>query len=597
MSLQIRRGPSVDRLTITPVEGELIYDLTERALYIGDGSTVGGVATAPLSVANIEDTAAALFTNGVHTNINYQYDTLNNLVNSAVDLTTYVGVMTADGFRGNVYSYDDTLLIDGVLKGFQLDGTVRSNIVPATDDAYDLGNNSTRFRDLYLSGNTLYLGAAVINAVGPAVNLPAGSTVNGVPIGGGSGIIEGQSYNISIIGDDSSVIVDSFNRTVNAPGGIAGDLVGDVTGNLSGNVIGDDSSIILNSLTNSVVASGGLFGDLVGDVTGNLEGLVIGNVIGNVTGELLGNVTGDVTGNVIGSDSSLIVNIFNNSINAAGGVFGDLIGGSVFGLDSSLLVDSVNGQIVGDINARLGGNLDTDIYAIVNDSNLVLVPSGFTQFGSTVTDVNGNIVIRRSSYNGDISTGLNGFFLEQHHENERSDRVIFARSRGTTSSPQPLLQNDWLGELAWIGWPAAGSTYTVGASIRVIVEEDSVGAGMPTTMIFRTCDNTGVGRGVVKIDSQGRLMASTIVPYEDSLQIFGDLVGSVFSDDSTRIIDGINGSITAGSFVQFGSLTASERNALTAINGMVIYNTTYNRFEGRQNGIWINLDDGTAAGV
>jgi hypothetical protein len=123
-----------------------------------------------------------------------------------------------------------------------------------------------------------------------------------------------------------------------------------------------------------------------------------------------------------------------------------------------------------------------------------------------------------------------------------------------------------------------------------------VGAGMPTTMIFRTCDNTGVGRGVVKIDSQGRLMASSIVPYADSLQIFGDLVGSVFSDDSTRIIDGTNGSITAGSFVQFGSLTATERNALTAVNGMVIYNTTYNRFEGYQNGAWINLDDGTAAG-
>jgi hypothetical protein len=30
---------------------------------------------------------------------------------------------------------------------------------------------------------------------------------------------------------------------------------------------------------------------------------------------------------------------------------------------------------------------------------------------------------------------------------------------------------------------------------------------------------------------------------------------------------------------------------------MVIYNTTNNRFEGRQNGAWINLDDGTAAGA
>lgn len=501
MSLQIRRGPSVDRLTITPAEGELIYDLNEKSLYVGDGSTVGGIATTPTSVANIETTVAALFTTGVHTNINYQYDSLNSRINTSVDLTDYNNVITANGFKGSVFAYDDTLLVDGVLKGFQLDGTVRSSIVPAADDAYDLGSNSTRFRDLYLSGNTLYLGAAVINAVGPAVNLPAGSTVNGIPISSGSGIVEGQAYKISIIGDDSSIIVDSFNNKVNASGGIIGTLTGDV------------------------------------------------------------------------------------------------VGGSVFGQDSSLLVDAINGQIVGDINARLGGDLDTSGFSIVNDSNLIIVTNGVTQFGSILSDINGNVVIRRNSYSGDISTGLNGFLLQQHHDNEKSDRVIFGRSRGSSSFPQPLVQNDWLGELTWIGWPAAGGAYTVGASIRVIVDEAPVGVGMPTTMIFRTCDNTGVSRGVVKIDSQGRLMASSIVPYEDSLQIFGDVVGSLFSDDSTRIIDGTTGSITAGSFVQFASLTSAQRDSLSAVNGMVIYNTSNNKFEGRQNGVWINLDDGTTAGI
>lgn len=499
MSLQIRRGPSIDRLSITPVEGELIYDVNEKALYVGDGSTVGGVATAPTSVANIETTVAALFTSGVHSNVSYQYDSLANRINSSVDLTNYNNVITANGFKGSVFAYDDTLLVDGLLKGFQLDGTVRSNIVPAANDAYDLGNSLSRFRDLYLSGNTLYLGDAVINAVGPAVNLPAGSTVNGAPISSGSGIVDGQAYKISIIGDDSSVIVDSVNNTVNA--------------------------------------SGGIFGTLTGDV----------------------------------------------------------VGGSVFGQDSSLLVDAINGQIVGDINARLGGNLNTTGYSIVNNANLFVVTGGYTQFGSSLFDINGNVLIRRGQYTGDVSNGLNGFSFLQHHNNERADRVIFGRSRGTAESPLPQLQNDWLGELAWIGW-TAGSTYTIGASIRVIVEEDSVGAGMPTTMVFRTCDNTGVSRGAVKIDSQGRLMARSIVPFDNSLQMFGDVVGSLFSDDSTRIIDGTDGSITAGSFVQFASLTTAQRDALSAVNGMVIYNTSNNKFEGRQNGVWINLDDGNVAG-
>lgn len=73
----------------------------------------------------------------------------------------------------------------------------------------------------------------------------------------------------------------------------------------------------------------------------------------------------------------------------------------------------------------------------------------------------------------------------------------------------------------------------------------------------------------------------------------GSLKGSVFLDDSTPIVDGINGTITANGFVQFGSYTAGERPS--GVNGMVIYNSTANRFQGFQNGGWINLDDGSGA--
>jgi hypothetical protein len=66
------------------------------------------------------------------------------------------------------------------------------------------------------------------------------------------------------------------------------------------------------------------------------------------------------------------------------------------------------------------------------------------------------------------------------------------------------------------------------------------------------------------------------------------------ADDSTTIVDAISGNITAPGFVQFGSFTKSERDVLTAINGMVIYNTTSNKFQGYQNNTWINLDDGIA---
>lgn len=43
IQLQLRQGPEADRLKITPLTGEIIYITDTKALYVGDGSTAGGV--------------------------------------------------------------------------------------------------------------------------------------------------------------------------------------------------------------------------------------------------------------------------------------------------------------------------------------------------------------------------------------------------------------------------------------------------------------------------------------------------------------------------------------------------------------------------
>jgi hypothetical protein len=58
-------------------------------------------------------------------------------------------------------------------------GNVSGDIIPDTDSAYDIGSSSNKFRDIYLSGNSIYLGNAIINANGSAINLPTLSTANG----------------------------------------------------------------------------------------------------------------------------------------------------------------------------------------------------------------------------------------------------------------------------------------------------------------------------------------------------------------------------------------------------------------------------------
>ena len=91
MALQFRRGTDSDRLTITPAAGEPIFTSDTKELFIGDGSTTGGV-----------------------------------------DLST-------------------TKL-----------GSISGDIIPDTDSTYDLGSPTKKFKDLHLSGNSIFLGAGLV---------------------------------------------------------------------------------------------------------------------------------------------------------------------------------------------------------------------------------------------------------------------------------------------------------------------------------------------------------------------------------------------------------------------------------------------------
>ena len=89
-----------------------------------------------------------------------------------------------------------------------------SSIIPTANVTYDLGTSSLRWRDLYLSGNSLYIGGATLTSTGSAVNLPVGSTVGGgsiassgdVATGGGPKITNLQiTSNVAVVLDDTAV--------------------------------------------------------------------------------------------------------------------------------------------------------------------------------------------------------------------------------------------------------------------------------------------------------------------------------------------------------------------------------------------------------
>lgn len=103
MSLQLLRGTTSQRTAFTPAASELVFDLTEQALYIGNGSTPGGILVnggkfSPLShghvPGDISGLAAALpdllngtFLNGANITITYDSGTKKFTIASASGVT------------------------------------------------------------------------------------------------------------------------------------------------------------------------------------------------------------------------------------------------------------------------------------------------------------------------------------------------------------------------------------------------------------------------------------------------------------------------------------------------------------------------------
>ena len=248
MPLQIRRGTNAERglMTVPLAQGELLYVTDDQRLYIGNGSTLGGVQITGYTDGDAKDAAAAIFTSGSHTGISFTYNTATNQISARVSLTNYNGFIDGD-LQGSVFADNSTRLIDGTNGKFNLAGTINTNIVPDADSAYDLGSSSYKFKDLYLSGSSIHLGNATITSTGTAVNLPAGSLIGGKPIG-----VPGGDLNVNIVGDDSTVIVNTTTEVVTAQGGFVGNLTGYVRGDVKGSVFGDDSTILVDSVSSAL---------------------------------------------------------------------------------------------------------------------------------------------------------------------------------------------------------------------------------------------------------------------------------------------------------------------------------------------------------
>ena len=243
----------------------------------------------------------------------------------AQDLTISGNVISLTGQSGNV----DLTSALGNVAGNYGDSNVTSHlstldgsIIPDSDEAYDLGSSTNKFRDLYLSGNTITLGTTNISAVGNTVSfgdvsIPATSTGNIVTISElttantnmqayvdalESRVVGGANVSLDSLAEVANALANSNTElSTVAFTGVYSDITSKPTLALSGNtyLTFDSANIDLSSVVGQTGATGpqGPQGNAGTDGVSISSGTISGN---SLVLTMSDSSTINVTGNVVG---------------------------------------------------------------------------------------------------------------------------------------------------------------------------------------------------------------------------------------------------------------------------------------------------------
>jgi len=535
MPLQVRRGTNAERLAMTQplAAGELLYVVSpEERLYIGNGTTLGGVQITGYTDGDAKDAASTILTGGSHNGINFAYNTATNVITATVDLSDYTGTIKASSFKGTIVADDSTPLIDAIDGRIFLDGTVKGNISPDTNSAYDIGSASFRFRDLYLSGSSIRLGAATITAVGAAVNLPAGSTINGEPLNSSNLLTE---ISANIIADDSTVMVNTTTKTVTAGGG----FIGNITGNVFTNLIdsADSSQIVITPVVR-------FESDIIAENDLSVQNLVLNGISHQTIGQELFPTpqTGEILPHYL---------TFVDAIN----------GRTVVKTDGDLRYTPDTEELsVGKLIVTANTNCPT-----ISSTNIITsnVQSNGTLllYSNLTTTANARVVsIGDGSVDGRFQLSTSSDFsgqalatINQSHSTVDANNFQFNRSRGTIASPIVIQNGDDIADVAFAGYD--GGTYRVKASISATVDGAVSTNVVPTKLTFATSATSSAPIAAMEINSSQRTT------------FFGAITLAVYADNAAR-----DAAITAP----------------TA--GMMVFNTTGTKFQGYTGAAWVDLN-------
>lgn len=82
--------------------------------------------------------------------------------------------------------------------------------------------------------------------------------------------------------------------------------------------------------------------------------------------------------------------------------------------------------------------------------------------------------------------------------------------------------------------------------------------------------------------------ATEITALQANVSGFGTIISNV-STIQTQLVNGSFANITLTSALSLANISTTQRASISPSNGMLIYNNTYNKFQGYANGAWGNI--------
>jgi hypothetical protein len=374
--------------------------------------------------------------------------------------------------------------------------SLSTSVIPSTNETFDLGSPTKRWRDIYLSGSSIHLGTAVITSTAGAVNLPAGSTI-------GSLALDENYFKTIAVPGQSSIIADTGTDTliIEASSGIS------LTTNAGIDKLTIANSGVLSNISGTGIAVSGATGNVTITNVGVLStiagyGISVSGATGNITianTGIVSVITDPGSGITLDTSTPGTVRITNAAPSVPQNIFQTI---------------AVSGQ------SNVVADLPTDTLTLVNGTGVSITTNAgadsitFTNSGVTSFAVSG-VGLSASAATGSITLSNTGVVAIS-----AGDGISINQSTGTV-----VVTNTRFG-------------FT---SIAVSGQSSVLADNSTDTLVLVA------GEGI-------QLTTNTV---NDSITFdVTYLKGSVFSDTSTLIINGATGTVVGP--IDTSSLRTSE---------------------------------------